>query len=242
MMTVSEVSKLTGNSVRTLHYYDEIGLLKPTEVTEAGYRLYDDDALARLQTIMMFRELEFSLKDIGRIIDSPDFDRQKALEQQIELLRLRKERLEQLIEHALELQKKGVKEMDFRAFDKSRLDEYERKAKDMWGDTEAYREYEKKTEGYTGDMMEKTAVDMMKIFAEFGKIQDRSPYSAEAQELVRKLQAFITDNYYTCTDQILAGLGQMYAAGGEMTDNIDVAGGSGTACFAAEAIRVYVNK
>ena len=90
MMTVSEVSKLTGNSVRTLHYYDEIGLLKPTEVTEAGYRLYDDDALARLQTIMMFRELEFSLKDIGRIIDSPDFDRQKALEQQIELLRLRK--------------------------------------------------------------------------------------------------------------------------------------------------------
>ena len=65
MMTVSEVSKLTGNSVRTLHYYDEIGLLKPTEVTEEGYRLYDDDALARLQTIMMFRELEFSLKDIG---------------------------------------------------------------------------------------------------------------------------------------------------------------------------------
>ena len=241
MMTVSEVSRLTGNSVRTLHYYDEIGLLKPTEVTEAGYRLYDDDALARLQTIMMFRELEFSLKDIGRIIDSPDFDRQKALEQQIELLRLRKERLEQLIEHALELQKKGVKEMDFRAFDRSRLEEYERKAKEMWGDTEAYREYEKKTEGYSGEMIEKTAEDMMKIFAEFGKIQDKSPDSTEAQGLVRKLQAFITDNYYTCTDQILAGLGLMYAAGGEMTDNIDAAGGAGTAEFAAEAIRVYVN-
>ena len=241
MMTVSEVSRLTGNSVRTLHYYDEIGLLKPTEVTEAGYRLYDDNALARLQTIMMFRELEFSLKDIGRIIDSPDFDRQKALEQQIELLRLRKERLEQLIEHALELQKKGVKEMDFRAFDRSRLEEYERKAKEMWGDTEAYREYEKKTEGYSGEMIEKTAEDMMKIFAEFGKIQDKSPDSTEAQGLVRKLQAFITDNYYTCTDQILAGLGLMYAAGGEMTDNIDAAGGAGTAEFAAEAIRVYVN-
>lgn len=241
MMTVSEVSRLTGNSVRTLHYYDEIGLLKPTEVTGAGYRLYDDDALARLQNIMMFRELEFSLKEIGRIIDSPDFDRQKALEQQIELLRLRKERLEQLIEHALELQKKGVKEMDFRAFDRSRLEEYERKAKEMWGDTEAYREYEKKTEGYSGEMIEKTAEDMMKIFAEFGKIQDKSPDSTEAQGLVRKLQAFITDNYYTCTDQILAGLGLMYAAGGEMTDNIDAAGGAGTAEFAAEAIRVYVN-
>ena len=241
MMTVSEVSRLTGNSVRTLHYYDEIGLLKPTEVTGAGYRLYDDDALARLQNIMMFRELEFSLKEIGRIIDSPDFDRQKALEQQIELLRLRKERLEQLIEHALELQKKGVKEMDFRAFDRSRLEEYERKAKEMWGNTEAYREYEKKTEGYSGEMIEKTAEDMMKIFAEFGKIQDKSPDSTEAQGLVRKLQAFITDNYYTCTDQILAGLGLMYAAGGEMTDNIDAAGGAGTAEFAAEAIRVYVN-
>ena len=241
MMTVSEVSRLTGNSVRTLHYYDEIGLLKPTEVTGAGYRLYDDDALARLQNIMMFRELEFSLKEIGRIIDSPDFDRQKALEQQIELLRLRKERLEQLIEHALELQKKGVKEMDFRAFDRSRLEEYERKAKEMWGDTEAYREYEKKTEGYSGEMIEKTAEDMLKIFAEFGKIQDKSPDSTEAQGLVRKLQAFITDNYYTCTDQILAGLGLMYAAGGEMTDNIDAAGGAGTAEFAAEAIRVYVN-
>lgn len=153
MMTVSEVSRLTGNSVRTLHYYDEIGLLKPTEVTGAGYRLYDDDALARLQNIMMFRELEFSLKEIGRIIDSPDFDRQKALEQQIELLRLRKERLEQLIEHTLELQKKGVKEMDFRAFDKSRLEEYERKAKEMWGDTEAYREYEKKTGVYHGQLL-----------------------------------------------------------------------------------------
>lgn len=242
MMTVSEVSRLTGNSVRTLHYYDEIGLLKPSQVTGAGYRLYDDDALARLQTIMMFRELEFSLKDIGRIIDSPDFDRQKALEQQIELLMLRKERLEQLIEHASELKKKGVKEMDFRVFDRSGLDEYARKAKEMWGDTEAYREYEKKTEGYTGEMMEKTAEDMMKIFGEFGKIRDKSPDSTEAQELVRKLQAFITDNYYTCTDQILAGLGQMYAAGGEMTDNIDAAGGSGTAGFAAEAIRVYVNR
>ena len=90
-------------------------------------------------------------------------------------------------------------------------------------------------------MIEKTAEDMMKIFAEFGKIQDKSPDSTEAQGLVRKLQAFITDNYYTCTDQILAGLGLMYAAGGEMTDNIDAAGGAGTAEFAAEAIRVYVN-
>ena len=86
MMTVNEVSKLTGVSVRTLHYYDEIGLLSPSEVTESGYRLYDEEAMERLQLILLFRELEFPLKDISGIINSSDFDRNRALEQQIELL------------------------------------------------------------------------------------------------------------------------------------------------------------
>ena len=79
MKTVNEVSKLTGVSVRTLHHYDAIGLLKPTQVTEAGYRLYDDTALARLQTILLFRELQFPLKEIKSILDSPDFNREQAL-------------------------------------------------------------------------------------------------------------------------------------------------------------------
>ena len=93
MMTVNEVSKLTGVSIRTLQYYDKIGLLHPTDYTEAGYRLYDDAALETLQQILLFRELEFPLKDIKEIIGSPDFDRSKALEQQIELLELKKEGL-----------------------------------------------------------------------------------------------------------------------------------------------------
>lgn len=91
MKTVKEVSKLAGVSVRTLHYYDTIGLLKPTEVTGAGYRLYDDTALERLQAILLFRELEFSLKEIKNIMDSSGFDRRKALEQQIKLLELKRE-------------------------------------------------------------------------------------------------------------------------------------------------------
>ena len=86
MLTVHEVSKLTGVSIRTLQYYDEIGLLSPASYTEAGYRLYDDSALERLQQILLFRELEFPLKEIRRIIDAPDFDQARALEQQIELL------------------------------------------------------------------------------------------------------------------------------------------------------------
>ena len=79
MRTVKEVSKLTGVSVRTLHHYDAIGLLKPTAVTQAGYRLYDDEALGRLQSILLFRELQFPLKEIQAILDSPGFDRSQAL-------------------------------------------------------------------------------------------------------------------------------------------------------------------
>ena len=107
-MTVQEVSRLAGVSVRTLHYYDQIGLLRPTTVTEAGYRLYDDTALERLQQILLFRELEFPLKDIKTILDQPDFDRNKALSQQIELLTLKKERLELLIRFAREIKETGA--------------------------------------------------------------------------------------------------------------------------------------
>ena len=114
MMTVHEVSKLAGVSIRTLQYYDKIGLLHPTGYTDAGYRLYDDADLERLQHILLFRELEFPLKDIRAIINSPDFDRSKALEQQIELLRLKKEHIENLMNFALGIKLLGVKHMDLK--------------------------------------------------------------------------------------------------------------------------------
>lgn len=97
MMTVNEVSKLTGVSIRTLQYYDTIGLLKPIEYTESGYRLYDDTSLERLQQILLFKELEFPLKEIKKIIDAPNFDRNKALEQQIELLTMKRSILKILL-------------------------------------------------------------------------------------------------------------------------------------------------
>lgn len=100
MITVKEMSRLTGVSVRTLHHYDSIGLLKPDGYTDSGYRLYDEKALERLQHILLFRELEFSLKEIQEILESPDFDRINALEQQITLLSLKKEHLENLIDLA----------------------------------------------------------------------------------------------------------------------------------------------
>ena len=239
MMRVNEVSKLTGVSVRTLHYYDEIGLLTPAVTTETGYRLYDDTNLARLQQILLFRELEFSLKDIKEIVDSPGFDKRKALSEQIKLLTLKKEHLENLISFTKQIQSTGGFDMSFKAFDRQKIENYKSEAKKTWGGTEVYGEYEKKTADYSDEKQELLAEDMMMIFKEFGDKTERSPADAEVQGLVKKLQDFITANYYTCTKQILAGLGQMYAAGGEMTDNIDAAGGKGTAEFAAKAISEY---
>ena len=239
MMTVQKVSQLTGVSIRTLQYYDRIGLLPPTEYTDAGYRLYDDKALETLQQILLFRELEFPLKDIGKIIGSPDFDRGKALEQQIELLTLRKEHIENLIDLARGIKLLGVRHLKFDAFDTKKIDEYAARAKASWGNTPAYKEFEEKSKGRTKEQDRDISLGMMDIFAEFGAIRTTDPASEEAQALVKKLQDYITENFYTCTDEILNGLGKMYSGGGEFTKNIDSYGGEGTAEFAHQAIEIY---
>ena len=242
MKTVHEVSRLVGVSIRTLQYYDKIGLLHPTEYTGSGYRLYDDTALQKLQQILLFRELEFPLKNIRGIMESPDFDRNKALEQQIALLTLKKEHLENLISLARGIKATGVKYMDFSVFDTSRIDEYAAKAKASWGSTPEYHEFEQKSKGRTKEEESRLGMEMMDIFRDFGKIRETDPASDQARALVMKLQSFISAHYYTCSNEILSGLGKMYAAGGEFTANIDKAGGAGTAEFADRAIRVYCGK
>ena len=239
MMTVNEVSKLTGVSIRTLQYYDKIGLLRPAQYTEAGYRLYDDAALETLQQILLFRELEFPLKEIKEIIGSPDFDRNKALGQQIELLKLKKEHIENLIELARGIKLLGVRNLKFDAFDTRKIDEYAAQAKASWGTTPAYKEYEEKAKGRTKEEDRKIYQGIIDIFAEFGAIRKTDPASGEAQALVKKLQDYITGHMYTCTNEILSGLGKMYAGDGEFTKNIDSFGGEGTAEFASKAIAIF---
>jgi len=241
MMTVNEVSKLTGVSVRALQYYDTIGLLKPSGYTEAGYRLYDDTALERLQQILLFKELEFPLKEIKGIIDAPDFDRNKALQQQIELLTMKKEHLENLIDFARGLKLLGVRKVDFKVFDTKKIDEYSKRAKEQWGKTPEYKEYEKKTQNMSDEDELAMVDEFMQIFAEFGQMMSLEPSDEAVQTQVEKLQDYITEHFYTCTKEILNGLGKMYSAGGEFTENIDRAGGSGTAVFTSEAIEVYCN-
>ncbi|EET58949.1 transcriptional regulator, MerR family [Marvinbryantia formatexigens DSM 14469] len=240
MRTVKEVSSLTGVSIRALHYYDTIGLLHPAEVTESGYRLYDDKALEKLQMILLFRELKFPLKDIQKILQSTDFDRAKALEQQIALLSLQKEHIENLISLAREIQQTGVKNMlDFSAFDTKKMDDYARRAKEAWGSTEAYQEFEQKAKYRSAREELGLGEGLMDIFREFGQMRDTDVHDGIVQRQVEKLRDYITAHYYQCTPEILQSLGCMYAAGGEFTENIDRAGGTGTAVFVQKAIESF---
>ena len=242
MMTVAQVSKRTGVSVRTLHHYDQIGLLKPTEVTDAGYRLYNDGALDKLYVILVYRELGLSLNEIGSILDAPDYDRNRVLEHQIKLMQDRVEKLQNRISFARGMLTLGVKYMDFEGFDPKKVDEYSQQAKVLYGKTDAYKEFERKQKGRTKEQEKDLNAQVMELFAKLGKMRPCPPDSEEAQNWAKELQAFFTEHFYTCTPQILRGLAESYAGGGSMTENIDRAGGEGTGAFAKQVIDSYLSR
>ncbi|MBQ2853868.1 MAG: MerR family transcriptional regulator [Oscillospiraceae bacterium] len=239
MKTVTEISKMTGVSVRTLHHYDAIGLLKPTDTTEAGYRLYDEDALMQLYLIIVYRELGFSLKKIAALLDAPDFDRNRALEEQISLLEEKKQQIQNRIYFAHGLKLTGVKYLNYEGFDYKKFDDYSAQAKAMWGNTGAYGEFVQKSRGRTAEETQALGNDMMALFTKVGQLRHLEPGSEEVQNWVAQLQSFITEHYYNCTKPMLTVLGEMYAGGGSMTENIDKAGGNGTGEFAKKAIDIY---
>lgn len=240
-MQIKEFAEFTGVSVRTLHYYDEIGLLVPAYVDRStGYRYYDEKCLFRMQEILFYRELDFSLKSIGEILSSPNYDKSKALKDQKNLLTLKKERLERLIS-AIDGAIKGENVM--RAFDNSEFEKHKAEAKEKWGKTDAYKEHEEKTKHYSKEKWNNLAEGMNDILAEFAVCMKNGeePDSTEAQNLVKMLQNYITENYYLCTNEILVGLGQMYIADERFKKNIDK-NADGTAAFICEAIEVYCRK
>jgi len=240
MKTVKEVSRLTGASVRALHHYDEVGLLHPTSVTEAGYRLYDESAIERLHMILVFRELGFSLERIKNILDAPDFDRNRVLEQQIELLQEKVQKLQNRITLARGMLMIGVKNMDLEHFDPKKIDDYAEQAKALYGKTDAYKEYEQKAKGRTRQQEQALGDQVMDFFVRLGAMRQCDPGCEAAQSWAKQLQEFFTAHYYNCTPQMLKGLAQTYAGGGSMTENIDKAGGAGTGEFAKQVIELYV--
>lgn len=243
-MRISEVAKLTGITVRELHYYDEVGLLKPSEITEAGYRLYSREDLEILQQILFFRELDFPLSQIKEIMNNPNYDKEEALKKQKELLIQQRQRIEGLIK-LIEKRIEGDNNMSFKEFDMNEIEEnkkkYAKEVKERWGTSKAYEESEKKTSSYNkekwGDINQETS----EIFKGFAELRNSDPGSEEVQELVRRWQKYITDNFYTCTNEILSGLGLMYVEDERFKENLDK-NGEGTAKLMAEAIKIYCSK
>lgn len=240
-MRIKEFAAITGVSVRTLHYYDEIGLLRPAYVDRAtGYRYYDDRSLLRMQEILFYRELDFPLQRIGELLSSPHYNQEQALTEQKQLLILKKERLERLIA-AVDSAAKGENVMT--AFDNRDYEQYREEAAARWGDTAAYREYEKKTASATAADEANRTAQMDGLMAQFAVCMQAgsTPNSAAAQALVKALQEHITAHYYHCTDEILFGLGQMYVADDRFRAHID-RHAAGTAAFICAAIETYCRK
>ncbi len=240
-MQIKEFAEITGVSVRTLHYYDEIGLLKPAFIDKQfGYCFYDEKFLLRMQEILFYRELDFSLRSIGEILSSPNYDKNKALKEQKHLLTLKKDRLERLIS-AIDGAVKGENVM--KAFDNSEFEKYKAEAKEKWGQTSAYKEHAEKTKHYSKEKWTSLAEGMNDILAEFAICMKNGeePDSTESQNLVKMLQSYITENYYLCTNEILAGLGRMYVADERFRNNIDKHA-DGTAAFICASIDFYCKK
>ena len=241
-MHIREFADFTGVSVRTLHYYDEIGLLKPASINkDSGYRYYDEKSAERMFEIIFLREMDFSLKSIKDILSSPNYNKKEAFRKQKELLLLKKSRLDRLIE-ALDKAEKG--EFDMKSLSNNEYENaknsYEKEVKEKWGHTDAYKESQEKTANYSKEKWNDTTDGLMAVFGEFAEIMKsgKDADSNEAIAIAEKLQTYITENFYTCTKEILSGLGEMYVLDERFKANIDQYG-EGTAEYARDAIRNY---
>ncbi len=202
-----------GISVRTLHHYDQIGLLKPESVSPDGYRLYSDRDLDILQQILYFKELGFSLQETGKIINSPGFDRMEALLTHKNLLMEKKKRLEALISsvektiQSMEGRRKMSKKEMFEAFDMTEVEKHKEKyaeeAREKYGHTDAYKESIKKAAGYTKEDWSAITKRGNEIYARNASLMDKAPSDPQVQEEVAQWRQHITDSFYQCTPEIL---------------------------------------
>jgi len=242
--SIGSLSKLSGVSIRALHHYDQIGLLQPSEVAESGYRYYDDAAVERLWQILFYRELDFPLAEIGEILSSPSFDRNRALTEHLNLLTQKRARLDRLIELVSNTMK-GETTMEFKPFDTSEFDamrdQYAEEAKARWGNTDAYRENAKRAAKWTDADKARFQKESGEIFPAFATLVGTNPADARVQEQVSRWQAHISENYYECSNEALACLGQMYVDDERFMKNIDKFG-TGTAKLMSDAIAVYCKK
>lgn len=237
-MNIGHLARTSGVSVRTLRHYDRIGLLKPSGTTEAGYRLYGDDAPQRLSFILLFRELGFPLGEIRGMLENPSFDLVAALDEQIAKLEDKRRHIDHLILLAQGVKLKGLQHLRFSAADLSKLDEDVARLSDTWQDTPAMREFQEKDAQRTDTEREAAEQGFNDLIASFGE-HPADPASPEAHAMVQRLRDYITEYAYDCELPILRGLADIYDGGGEFTQNIDKLAGQGTAAWLAQAVRSY---
>lgn len=244
--TVKAVAELSGVSTRALHHYDEIGLLKPASVTPAGYRHYGDEELERLQQILFFRELGFSLQEIKQIIDSPGFDRKKALLTHKELLLEKERRLQALIQSvdasidALESGTQMKNDAMFEAFNDSKLVEYRDEAKARWGHSNAWKESEERGSKYSKQDWLNIKGELQAVSENLASLMEHDPTDPVVQEGVGRWWNLINERFYTVTPEIFRGLGEMYVADPRFTatyENVK----PGMAEFMRQAMLVFAD-
>ncbi len=236
-MKINELATLAGITVRTLRHYDAIGLLPPARIDSNGYRIYDETNLERLQQILFFKELDFSLSEIQGILNDPLFDKVLALEAQKKLLIQKRNRLNRLIS-LCDSRLKGDLTMSFKPFDMSDIAQTKQETKEKFGHTKAYAQSVAKTKDYTATDWERINAGMHAIFSQFAACRDESVTSPQVQALVKNWQDYISTHFYTCSLEILEGLALMYTQDERFTQTIDQAG-EGTARFIADAIQAY---
>lgn len=247
MYMINEVSKLTGVSVRMLHHYDKIELLVPSKRTESNYRVYNDEDVLRLYQILLFKELEFPLQKIKQILEDKNFDKDKALKVQRNIILEKKNRLEKIIESIDETienlgGKDKMSEKNFKAFNyeevKKHEEIYKEETEKRYGKSDAYKESKDKTSKYSKNDWEDIMGEASTIYEELANLMDKNPGDEQVQILVEKWRNHISSNFYNCTIEIFRGLSLMYVADERFTKNIDKYG-EGLAQFLSDAMNVY---
>lgn len=216
--TVKQFAKTAGVSIRTLHYYDEIGLLKPSFIKENGYRCYEEKELLKIQQIIFFKELEFSLEDIVRIINAPDFNKLEALADHKKFLELKKARIVGLlntIDITMNALKGGGKVMNSNNTSitdaQAQIEEYKKEAKKRWGHTDAFKQSQERTKHWTKDDYKRLTEDGKKFTQMLADTMDKGFDSPEFQALIAKHYEGV-GTFYDCSLEMYRMLGEGYVS------------------------------
>ncbi|MGL5831594.1 MAG: MerR family transcriptional regulator [Candidatus Altimarinota bacterium] len=241
--TVQQLAKLAGVSVRTLHHYDQIGLLKPARVEKNGYRKYEERELLQLQQILFFRELDFPLEEVMRVMTAPGFDLKAALNDQRKLIELKKKRLNGLIKTIDKTinklnQKNQMKDEElYGSFDKDEMNQYAEEAKQRWGHTDAYKQSQERYAKMSKEDLQKLKEDGEKWCAKLATMMDLDPAGAEVQAMIAEHYNSLR-TWYEPNLKMYRGLADMYVADARFTAYYDKHA-PGLAKFLQAAMHAY---